>query len=104
MSNIFLNFELENINNRNKNKFYEEKYTLSSEYFNSANKRIAVFSHATALAFLLMKWCSIEIINGKGNVKYNGNTIFNDNLNYCVTFKLTFDDNNNLIDITGISL
>ena len=71
---------------------------------NNKGKRIAVFSHATAIAFLLKQWCTIEISNGKVNVKYNGNTIFNDSLNYCVTFKLTFDDNNSLIDITGINL
>ena len=71
---------------------------------NNKGKRIAVFSHATAIVFLLKQWCSIEINNGKGNVEYNGNTIFNDSLNYCVTFKLSFDDNNSLIDITGINL
>lgn len=71
---------------------------------NNNGKRIAVFSHATAIAFLLKQWCSIEINNGKGNIKYNGNTIFNDSLNYCVTFKLSFDDNNNLIDIAAINL
>lgn len=67
-------------------------------------KRIAIFSHATAIAFLLKQWCNIEISDGKGNVRYKGNTIFNDTLNYCVTFKLDFDDNNNLISITGINL
>mgnify|MGYP002624748324 CR=1 FL=1 len=71
---------------------------------NNNGKRIAVFSHATAIAFLLKQWCSIEINNGKGNIKYNGNTIFNDSLNYCVTFKLSFDDNNSLIDIAAINL
>ncbi len=71
---------------------------------NNKGKRIAVFSHATAITFLLKQWCSIEINNGKGNIKYNGNTIFNDSLNYCVTFKLSFDDNNSLIDISVINL
>ena len=71
---------------------------------NNKGKRIAVFSHATAITFLLKQWCSIEINNGKGNIKYNGNTIFNDSLNYCVTFKLSFDDNNSLIDIAAINL
>ena len=67
-------------------------------------KRIAVFSHATAIAFLLKQWCSIEISEGKGNVKFNGNTVFNDTLNYCVSFKLEFDDENNLVAVTGRNL
>ena len=71
---------------------------------NNKGKRIAVFSHATAIAFLLKQWCSIEISEGKGNVKFNGNTVFNDTLNYCVSFKLEFDDENNLVGITGMSL
>lgn len=65
-------------------------------------KRIAIFSHATSIAFLLKQWCSIEISEGKGNIKYNGNTIFNDILHQCVSFKLEFDDNNKLINIENI--
>ncbi len=71
---------------------------------NNKCKRIAIFSHATAIAFLLKQWCNIEINEGRGNVIFNGKTIFNDILNYCVTFKLEFDDNNNLVDITWINL
>ena len=67
-------------------------------------KRIAVFSHATAIVFLLKQWCDVEISEGMANVQYNGNTVFNDILNYCVTFKLDFDDNNNLVGVTGINL
>ena len=29
------------------------------------NKRIAIVSHATAISFLIKKWCDIEIINNK---------------------------------------
>ena len=71
---------------------------------NNRGKRIAVFSHATAIVFLLKQWCDVEINEGKGNVKFRGNTVFNDILNYCVSFKLEFDDNNNLVSVTGINL
>ena len=63
------------------------------------NKRIAIISHGTAISFLLRKWCSIEINAGKGNVVFNDNIIFNGTLDFCVTFKLVFDDDNNLISI-----
>ena len=63
------------------------------------NKRIAIISHGTAISFLLRKWCSIEINAGKGKVVFNDNIIFNGTLDFCVTFKLEFDDDNNLISI-----
>lgn len=66
------------------------------------DKRIAIFSHATAIAFLLKKWCNIDISEGKANIEYNGNKIFDVVLNYCVTFKLEFDDNNNLMSVEFI--
>ncbi len=80
-------------------------YSVIMRILNSnRGKRIAVFSHATAIAFLLKQWCNIEISKGKINVKFNGKTVFNDILNYCVSFKLEFDDNNNLVSVTGINL
>ena len=66
------------------------------------NKRIAVVSHATAISFLLRKWCNIEINDGKGKIVFNGNIIFNGTFDYCITFKLEFDDNNNLVNIENI--
>ena len=62
-------------------------------------KRVAIVSHATAIAFLLKRWCTVEY--GKPYVFY-GKEFFDGNWHYCETFKLTFDDNNNLIDIENI--
>ena len=62
-------------------------------------KRVAIVSHATALAFLLKKWCTVEY--GKPYV-FNNKEFFDGNWHFCETFKLTFDDNNNIIDIEGI--
>ena len=66
------------------------------------NKRIAIISHGTAISFLLRKWCSIEINAGKSKVFFNDKIIFNGTLDFCVTFKLEFDDDNNLIKIKNI--
>lgn len=58
-------------------------------------QRVAVISHATAITFLLKKWCDIKY--GKG---FSFNNIFYEFAwNYLETFKLTFDENNNLINI-----
>lgn len=67
------------------------------------DKRIAIISHGTAISFLLRKWCSIEINAGKGKVVFNDNIIFNGTLDFCVTFKLEFDDDNNLISIVNVN-
>lgn len=44
MNRVFYNEELDGIKRRNKNKFFEEKYVLSSDYYNLDDKRLAVFS------------------------------------------------------------
>lgn len=64
---------------------------------NYEDKNILVVSHATAITFLLMKYC--EIING--NLYFNNKIIIGNDFcwDYLDTFKLVFDDNNNLIDI-----
>lgn len=66
---------------------------------NNKGKRIAIISHGTAISFLLKKWCEVQY--GKP-YSFNGKEFFDGNWHYCETFKLTFDDNNNLIDIENI--
>lgn len=63
------------------------------------NKKIAIVSHATAITFLLKKWCEI---NYQGEYKYKNKIIFDGNFLPCSAFKLTFDDNNKLIDIDSV--
>lgn len=71
---------------------------LLNEY---KNKRILVVSHSTAIAFLLKKWCEISYLD---SYKFNNKTFFDGKWNYCETFKLKFDEHNNLIDIKNIVL
>lgn len=66
------------------------------------NKQIAIISHATAITYLLRKWCDISIANDKLRYSFNGKVFLDGYLDYCETFKLIFDDNNNLIDIKNI--
>lgn len=61
-------------------------------------KRVAVISHATALTFYLKKWCDIKYAKG---FSFN-DTFYATNWNYLETFKLTFDENNELIRIEHI--
>ena len=60
-----------------------------------ANKKILIVGHATAFASLFSKWCEINY-NG---YKFKNEIFFDGKWKYCESFKLTFDDDNNLIDI-----
>ncbi len=63
------------------------------------NKRILIVGHATIITFLLRKWCDITYL---GNYKFNNNVFFDGNWDYCETFKLKFDENNDLLTIKNI--
>ena len=65
-------------------------------------KKIAIVSHATAISYYLKKYCDIKIENDKLVYRFNNNMFLNGYFNYCETFKLEFDDNNNLINIKNI--
>ena len=66
------------------------------------NKTIAIVSHATAISYLLNKWCNIEIGDNMLSYKYNNKEILKGAINYCETFKLTFDIERNLKNIEKI--
>ena len=76
-----------------------EYHSLTNILNNYHDKKVLIVGHATALAALLSKWCEIHYI---GNCKFNGNIFFDGKWNYLETFKLQFDDSNNLISIENI--
>jgi len=66
------------------------------------DKTIVVVSHATAISFLLKKWCDIKIVDDKLQYSYKDRVIHYGHFDNCELFKLEFDDNNNLINIDNI--
>ena len=66
---------------------------------NNKNKSIAIISHATAITFLLMKWCNV---NYNGNYYFNNKLFFNGKWDYCTSFKLTFDGKK-MLDIIQVN-
>ena len=68
---------------------------------NYSDKKVLIVGHSTALAALFSKWCEIDYTGG---YKFRGKTFFDGKWEYCETFKLEFDDNNNLINIENIKL
>lgn len=84
-----------------RNRMYSAIMEILNE---NKNKKIAIVSHATAISYLLKKWCDIEIAEDKLRYSFNGNILLDGYINYCETFKLSFDDNNNLISIENIKM
>lgn len=66
-----------------------------SDILEKDDQKIAVFTHSTALRFLLLKWCKLDYDNKKIIYK---DKVFNSKTNYVEIFKLTFDKEE-LIDI-----
>ena len=63
------------------------------------NKRIAIVSHATAISFLIKKWCDVGIINNKLRYSFKNNILLEGYIEYCTGFKLEFAEDNHLINI-----
>ena len=62
------------------------------------NEKVLIVGHATATMALLTKWCEV----GTNEYKFNNKVFFNGKWGLCETFKLDFDDNNNLLNIKNI--
>ena len=74
-------------------RIYNKLITIIND---NKGKRILIVGHSTATAYLLSNWCEISY---DSDYKFNNKTFFNGKWEYLQTFKLTFDDNNILLDI-----
>lgn len=77
-------------------RMYNKLMTIINE---NKGKRILIVGHSTATVYLLSNWCEVSY---DGDYKFNNKKFFDGKWNYLETFKLTFDDNNNLIEIKNI--
>lgn len=66
---------------------------------NNKNDRILIVGHSTAFAYLLSNWCDIKY---DGPYTFEGKEFFDGKWDYCQSFKLVFDDNNELVSIKNI--
>lgn len=93
----FNDFDYKTENGESLNDVLNRELIVLNELLNNYNdSQILVVGHSTALAALFSKWCKVQYT---GEYKFNGKEFFDGKLNYCETFKLTFDDNNNLANI-----
>lgn len=77
-------------------RMYNKLITIIND---NKGKRILIVGHSTSTAYLLSNWCEISY---DSDYKFNKKTFFDGKWEYLQTFKLTFDDNNVLIDIIAI--
>lgn len=91
-------YKLENGESINEVISREEK-ALNEILKNYKDQKILIVGHSTALASLFSKWCEISY---SGPYKYNDIEFFDGEWNYCETFKLEFDDNDDLLRIENI--
>lgn len=68
------------------------------------NSKIAIVSHGTAISWLLMLWCKVELVDDKLKYSFKGEELLHGYFRYCETFELTFDDNNNILNIRRVDI
>lgn len=96
----FNDFNYKTMNGESLNEVLNRELKALYEIINTySDKKILIVGHATALATLFSKWCEVQYT---GPYKFNGNEFFNGKWNYCETFKLIFNDENELINIVNI--
>ena len=92
------NYKLENGESRK--QVSDRLYFGLNELLNMyKGKRILLVGHSTATAYLLSKWCEISY---DSDYKFKGKSFFDGKWNYLETFKLEFDDNNELVSIINM--
>lgn len=90
-------------NGESQKEVTDRMYSVIMKIINrNKDKKIAIVSHATAITYLLKKWCDIKIVDDKFRYSYNNKVLLDGYFDYCETFKLEFDDDNNVIDIKNI--
>lgn len=96
----FNDFNYKTKNGESLNEVLErELKSLNNILNNMGNKKVLIVGHSTAGAALFSKWCEVH---HTGPYRFKEKVFFDGNWNYCETFKLTFNDNNELIDIVNI--
>lgn len=83
-------------------RMYESLIDIISS---NKGKKSLIVSHGTSMTFLLMKLCDLKITNIKNKIRkitFNNKVIFEDKFHFLEAFKLTFDEDNKLIDIISI--
>lgn len=92
------NYKLKN--GESLNEVREREFKALINILNSSkSNRIAIVFHSTAMMTLLKTWCEVSY---DSDYYFRGNKFFDGKWDYCETFKLVFDENNDLVSIENI--
>ena len=71
---------------------------------NNRNKKIAIFAHGTSISFLLMNWCKLLDVQPTmlRKFEFNNKIVIDRPFKAPEVFKLTINDNNEVIDIINL--
>lgn len=64
--------------------------------------RIAIVSHATALSFFIKSLTKADYVDNRIIIEFNNKIVFDEEFYNCIIFKMIFDDNKELIDISVV--
>lgn len=96
----FKNFDYKLENGESINEvILREENALKEILKKHKGEKVLIVGHSTALASLFSKWCEISYT---GPYSYNDTKFFDGKWSYCETFRLEFDDDNNLMNIENI--
>ena len=79
-------------------RMYEALCEILKEH---QGKRIAIVSHSTAMAFLLKKWCKVYYDK---EYSFENISFFDGKWKHLETFRLTFNENNDLTNVENIKI
>lgn len=67
------------------------------------DKKAVIVSHASSIAFLLMRWCRVELVKGKYLISFKGEEVLN-GFNSPELLKLEFNEKNKLMSIQVLNI
>lgn len=67
------------------------------------DKKAVIVSHASSIAFLLIRWCRVELVKGKYLISFKGEEVLN-GFNSPELLKLEFNEKNKLMSIQTINI
>ena len=95
----FENFDYKLDNGESLNEVIKREYTSLINILDKySDKKVLIVGHSTAFTSLFTKWCEIN----SDSYKFKGRKFFDNKWNYLETFKLVFNEENNLTNIINI--
>ena len=95
----FENFDYKLDNGESLNEVIKREYvSLINILDKYSDKKVLIVGHSTAFTSLFTKWCEIN----SDSYKFKGRKFFDNKWNYLETFKLVFNEENNLTNIINL--